>query len=115
MDLKYYALVLIIIAFLLLVYAATKKYSNEKEPKGSVDKGSLAVIAAIICISAATAMGVKTRKDDGLKTSDYIQIGVVVFAIISILMTYKCNQEFFGGRLVASVVALLACAQLNNY
>lgn len=113
MDTKYISIVLIIIAMLLLIYAISS-YDPKTLQKEGFSTSALALVGAVCLIIVASALGIKARKDAGLSTSDYIQIGVVFFSVMSIgFIYYSCSG--FWPRIMASIVALLAAAQLNDF
>lgn len=72
----------------------------------------LGISAVFIIVSAA--IGIKIRNDNGMKTSDYIQLAVVVLAVIVVLMTFSQGSEL-DLKVVSALVALLASAQLNDF
>lgn len=114
-ELKIIGTALLGVALVLLILAA--KYRMNESPTGddqTYKSSSMLLVLAVCSIIASVAIGIKLRKDDGLKTSDYIQITVVALAVILIFMAYL-NNGTNTTKMLTAFLALLAAAQLLDF
>lgn len=109
MDWKYISLILLVIAFILLVVVIRMRMQGKSDETSTLVLG----ISSVFIIVAA-GIGVKIRNDNGMKTSDYIQLAVVVFTVVGVLMAFSQGAAL-DLKVVIMMAAVLSSAQLNDF
>lgn len=112
-ELKIIAGCLLIVAVIALLYVF-KYHSSSTLTEGDKTGIKVAQGLAVACIIVAAGLGIKMRHDNGLKISDYLQMGVVVLAVILTLMSY---YEHWGdsASIMLVLLSFLATAQLVDF